>query len=371
MSSPKKHPITQDEIARITGVSQAAVSAILGSSEASKRVAVSEETRMRVLSAAAENGYRARKKQPRSEPVGKTRTVLMVGGKYPTGTDVPWMEEAMTAVFAKMTRTCVERLAKSNTRMILLSEDPYQVVHRLKDSDIDGVLWHISDADPAPLQWVASRYPLVLLNRVWDGNADYDIASLNQEKAQLLALEHLWERGHRRIAMFGHWKGNSFFRRRVAAYKQFTQEKNLRDYVEFQQIDDTPQIPAMQKVEAMLRLWRDMDTEAPTALIAPDVFTLPLMKLASHYNVRVPEDLSLVAMDNSLPCQAMEPMVTSVDFPFDEIASVAVDMLLQRMDKPGQLSRTVQITPRLIARNSVKNLLLGITEPSASEVTTA
>lgn len=368
MSSPKKHPVTQAVIAKITGISQAAVSAILSSSPNAK-LAVREETRMKVLSVASAQGYRARKRQPQPQSQGAMRDVLLVGSKYKASTDVPWMEDAMAALFAKMTRTCSERLAQANIRLILLNEEPNRVIHWLKESDMAGVLWHLSDVDPVPLQWVASRYPLVLLNRVWDGNADFDIVSLNQEKAQTLALEHLWERGHRRIAMFGHWKGNSFFRRRVATYKQFVQEKNLRDYSEFQQIDDNPQITAMAKVESMLRLWKEMGDDAPTAITAPDVFTIPLLKMAAQYGVQVPEDLSLVAMDNSLPCQTMEPMVTSVDSHFDEIGGTAVDMLIQRMDKPELLSRTVQITPRLVIRNTVKNLNHGTTQEVLTNVT--
>lgn len=367
MSSPKKHRITQEEIAQITGVSQAAVSAILGASEASKRVLVSEETRMRVLEVASKHGYRARGKRSQPVSTGKLRTVLLVGGKYTSDTDAPWTGEAMAALFAKMIRVCTDRLAEANTRLILLHENPSCVIHWLKESDMDGVLWHISDSDPAPLQWIASHYPLVLINRVLDADAGFDVASLNQEKAQLLAMTHLWERGHRRIAMFGHWKGNSFFRRRVSAYRQFIEERNLRNYVEFQEIDDNPQIPASQKVESILQLWRAMGSEAPTALVAPDVFILPLLRLAVHSGVRVPEDLSLIAMDNSLPCQMMEPAVTSIDSHFDEIGSAAVDLLLQRMGNPELLSRSVQITPRLIARQSVKNLNRGIGAPSASQ----
>jgi len=355
MMSQKKQPVTQAEIARRVGISQAAVSTVLSRSSSAN---VNDETRLQVLAVAEELGYRIRKRKALGSG-GSMRNVLFVQNSYITPTDEPWMSDAMEVLYAKMTGVCAEHLAEANIRMTLLKEDASRVIRWLKESDISGVVWHISDSDSAPMQWVASHYPLVLINRVWDSPASYDVVSLNQERALSVAAEHLWERGHRRIAMFGHSDHASFYRRRVAAYLTFVQQHQIRDYKEFRDISDSPDIPALDKIDAILKLWRDLGDDAPTAMILPDIFALPLVKCAPQYGVRIPEDLSVVGMDNALPCQFVQPALSSVDSHHEEIAAAAADMLIQRMNNPERLSRNMQISPKLVMRDSVKILDVG------------
>jgi len=351
MSSPK--PVTQSQIAKATGISQAAVSAILSGS---KTLAVSEDTRRAVLATAERLGY-VQRKTARVD-ANSVQTVLMVEDEPKArATDQPWVAEAYQAFMGKIITASGCALQRHGIgSSVFYLNNPQGLTQWLADSETQGVLWHATDADPSLLHWVASRFPLVLLNREWKAGVPFDSVSVDQEKNILLAAEYLWNHGHRKIATFGHFAGNSFFRRRMAAYKQFVQERGIRDYAEFQEISDALDYPALEKVREIIAVWKRLGKDAPTALITGDVFALPLLAEARKAGMNIPEDLSVIGIDNTAPCSVVDPQLTSMEEPFEDMCRVAVDLLLRRKENFTAPAHTVLIAPRLIERQSVRTL---------------
>lgn len=352
MSSQK--PVTQSQIAKATGISQAAVSAILSGS---KTLAVSDETRRAVLAAAEKMGYVQRKAGGRSETTPSAKVIIVENEPAARPTDQHWIAEAYQAFMGKILTASGCYLQKHGiSSSVFYLSNPQGLTQWLADSETQGVLWHASDTDSSLLHWVASRYPLVLLNREWKAGVPFDSVTVDQEKNILLAAEYLWNRGHRRIATFGHYAGNSFFRRRIAGYKQFVTERGLRDFSEFQDISDALDYPALDKVREIIAVWKSLGKEAPTALITSDVFALPLLTEARKAGIRIPDDLSVIGIDNTAPCSVVDPQLTSMEESFEEMCRVAVDLLLRRKENFSAPAHTVLIAPRLIERQSVRSL---------------
>jgi DNA-binding LacI/PurR family transcriptional regulator len=351
MSSPK--PVTQAQIAKVTGISQAAVSAILSGS---RTLAVSEDTRRAVLETAERLGY-VQRKAARAEANASQNVLIVEDEPKARGTDQHWVAEAYQAFMGKIFTAsgCALQRHGIGSSVFYLS-NPQGLTQWLADSETQGVLWHATDADSSLLHWVASRYPLVLLNREWKAGIPFDSVSVDQEKNVLLAAEYLWNRGHRRIATFGHYEGNSFFRRRMAGYKQFVQEHGVRDYVEFQEISDALDYPALDKVREIIAVWKRLGKDAPTALITSDVFALPLLAEARKAGLNIPEDLSVIGIDNTAPCSVVDPQLTSMEESFEEMCQVAVDLLIRRKANFTAPAHTVLIAPRLVERQSVRTL---------------
>jgi len=351
-----KSPVTQLEIARKAGVSQAAVSAILSGSGT---VAVSDETRASILAIAEQLGYVARKSSAKVDSTAKRKpTVLIVENEASSAsTNETWLADAYRSFMGKILETSGSYLQRRGIGLTVLHlSESQSLTQWLADSDVIGVLWHASDSDSALLHWVASRFPLVMMNREWRAAVPFDSVSVDQEQNILLATEHLWSRGHRRIATFGHNPSRSIYRRRMAAYRQFIEEKGLRNYTEFQQIPDDLDMPALKKVEAILDTWTRLGGEAPTAIVTSDVFALPLLREAQRRGISIPDDLSVVGIDNTAPCTFVHPALTSMEGCFEEMCRVAVDLLLRRKANGDVPAQTVQIAPRLVKRDSVRIL---------------
>jgi len=351
--------VTQSQIARCAGVSQSAVSAILGGSNPRN---ISEETRVKVLAIAEKLGYLNRRSvSSLEEPVGNgRRNVLIVEAKSPSMPNLneEWVENAYQSFMGKILTSSGHYLQQQGVGLSVFQfkkTEAQALTQWLADSDTKGVLWHATDSDSALLHWVGSRFPLVLLNRDWRSSIPFDSVSISQEQNILLAAEHLWSKGHRRIAVFGHSPGDSMCRRRMAAYQQFVEERGLRNYKEFQDIPDAGDIPALEKVKAILETWKSLGEEAPTALIAGDVFALPLLREALAMGIDIPGDLSVIGFDNTAPCSLVRPALTSMEEPLDEMCRIAVELLLRRMGNPSEPSLAVQVTPRLVLRQSVQD----------------
>lgn len=347
--------ITQSQIARKAGVSQATVSAILSGSSL---LNVGEETRAAVMAIAEKSGYMTRKTSRKNVEgtSGKQNVFLVEGMPISSQTNEPWIEEAYEALMGKLFSTVSRQLQENGTGMSVYHLDKAQDLMRwLAEANVGGVLWHAKESDLTLLHWVATHYPFVLLNREWKTTLPIDSVSVDQEKLLLLAVEYLWELGHRRIALFGH-NASSVSQRRLVAYHRFVEERGLRNYSEFQEISDAPEIAALAKVSEIISTWKRLGNKAPTALIASDVFILPLLREARKVGIRIPEDLSVIGTNNMTPCALVDPAVTAIDEPFEEMCCVAVDLLMRRKANPEESPRTVQIAPRLIKRGSVLSI---------------
>lgn len=360
----KQKSVTQVQIAREAKVTPAVVSVVL-SGAIDSTLQVSPETRQQVLRIAEKLGY-VRKKQstgntPRrsSVPRSQKRIALVVQTSWwDVVKEQDWLVSTYESLMGQVFSATSFHLHKEGYGLSVfnLGDAPHRLTEWLAESDVEGVLWHASDKHSELLYWVASRFPLVLLNREWTSSVPVDAAIIDQEKNIQLAIGHLYERGHRRIAVFGHGPAGNMFRRRMSAYHWFVSEHGLRDYVEFQQISDAPEIDAATKVGEILRTWRALRKDAPTALITGDIFALPLLREARKSGIVIPDDLSVIGIDNTAACEVVEPRLTSVAEPFGEVCRVAVDLLLRRGAQPDAFSQTIQIAPRLIQRDSVRSL---------------
>jgi LacI family transcriptional regulator len=355
-----KSRVTQAQIAARAKVTQSVVSVILSGVESST-LFVSDETRARVLAIAEKMGYGANRPAVRraANAPARRRSVLLVEDSRKNETTEPWVSAAYEALMGRIVNAAGEYLEQRGLGISVhyLKGDGRSLMQWLAESDTCGVLWHASERHVPLLHWTVSRYPMVALNRTWRSSVKFDSVGVDQELNIRLAAEHLWERGHRKIATFGHMEGNVFFERRMDEYRRFVREKGIRNYSEFQKIPDEQERPAAEKVQAILDTWKSLGSEAPTGIILSDVFALRLLGAARERGIEVPGDLSVIGIDNTTPCSLVNPPLTSMEEPFEEICARAVELLDRRIKIPETPSETIQISPRLISRESVATCL--------------
>jgi LacI family repressor for deo operon, udp, cdd, tsx, nupC, and nupG len=68
---------------------------------------------------------------------------------------------------------------------------------------------------------------------------------------------------------------------------------------------------------------------------------------------KVPGDISVVGIDNSIVAQAVDPMLTSMELPMANMGRFAIESLLKRIDDKGYEIRTRTFPCKLIRRDSV------------------
>ena len=164
-----------------------------------------------------------------------------------------------------------------------------------------------------------------------------------------LALEHLHDRGHRRIAVTVDQFFNQAGRERLDAYHAFLTAHGLPKLEPVMYTDLEPE----GSNHRLLQLLK----QEPTALIAcGEGVALPVLHELQRLGVRIPEDLSLITSELSGISGWMTPELTTIDQELDLLAAATVAELVRLIRHPGAPRSVHWLHTRLIARNSVRPL---------------
>lgn len=98
--------------------------------------------------------------------------------------------------------------------------------------------------------------------------------------------------------------------------------------------------------------------DPPTAVLCVnDITAAGVLQRLSERGVRVPDDISVMGMDNSSVSRLVAPALTTVDqFPFEAGMRIALS-LIDAMTAGQAPHECVEITPRIVVRQSVRKLI--------------
>jgi LacI family transcriptional regulator len=323
-------------VARVAGVSQATVSLVLGGKW---RGRVSERTARAVREAAGELGYRPNL-AARSLRLGRTRTALLV---------VP----SLTNEYFARVYTGAARVADAHGFGVVLYPNP-EGVGPARDpfgsarAAIDGVI--ASSMAVGALTGIADGggdggLPLVMLDSgptAPDGPPAVDLAigdGIRQTVRHLLAL------GHRRIAHLAADVDTWTFRERAAAAAREMAAAGLaRPRTERCALAVGP------AREAALRALSGPGPR-PTALLCDgDVLAAGACKAVRELGLRVPAEVSVTGFDDLAMAVALDPELTTVRLPAEEVGAQGMRALLALLD--GRSAEPVELPVQLVVRGS-------------------
>jgi LacI family transcriptional regulator len=329
------------DVAALAGVSLGTVSNVLNRPDR-----VSEGTRSRVYAAMAELGF-VRNESARQLRAGQSRTIayVVLDAANPFFTDVALGVEdvAEAADFS---------LFLCNSHQEPAREAAYLV--RLEQQRVQGVLITPVDPDDPRLDELPSRgTPVVLVDRTRPGNTHCSVA-VDDRLGGRLALDHLIELGHRRIAFVGGPQ-------RIG---------QVRDRHEGAQASIAAAgLPA----EALVDVWTDAltvdegrtagaliagmpaSTRPTAAFCANDLVALGLLQGCVSLGVGVPDDLAVVGYDDIDFAAAAAVPLTSVRQPRRELGRAAARLLLDEADNADHVHQQLEFTPELVARASTRH----------------
>lgn len=167
-----------------------------------------------------------------------------------------------------------------------------------------------------------------------------------------LAVRHLLDLGHRRIALIG-GRGD------LESAK--LREQGYREELAGAGIEPDPALiqpgnyDADDSTAAARRLLERADR--PTALFAAnDTSAIAAIEVALAMGLRVPGDLSVVGFDNVPEAALANPSLTTVEQPINEMGHRAIDLLIQLMNGEPVDNTHVRLATRLVVRQSTAAL---------------
>ncbi|MDX1416148.1 MAG: LacI family DNA-binding transcriptional regulator [Candidatus Promineifilaceae bacterium] len=156
---------------------------------------------------------------------------------------------------------------------------------------------------------------------------DFDIVGTDSHSGTYQALEHLYELGHRRIGLIRGRRQSRPGHSRLLGYKDFHRTHGL--------VYDPSlviQVPFDEEGgrEALRRLINS--SEPPTAVVAAnDILAIGVLQEVHEVGLRIPEQLSIVGMDDIRAASATTPPLTTVAKPKYEMGRQAARFLLDRL----------------------------------------
>ncbi|WP_454855675.1 LacI family DNA-binding transcriptional regulator [Promicromonospora soli] len=181
--APRPRPSTIEDVAREAGVSRAAVSKVIRNA-----YGVSERMRTQVEAAIERLEYRPR-----------VAARAMRGASFTLGFEIPQVgNDFLTMIVDGAT----EALAATPYQMIIAPLGREQksdvAINSLADRQVDGIVAISPRVDPAWLERIAERTPLVMIGR-HDRSDRYDTITGDDRSGAEQVMSHLVDLGHRRI----------------------------------------------------------------------------------------------------------------------------------------------------------------------------
>ncbi|MFK3960698.1 LacI family DNA-binding transcriptional regulator [Guptibacillus hwajinpoensis] len=331
--------VTMADVAKKAQVSKSTVSQYLN-----KRYDyMSEKTKVRIEEAIKELGY-----QPnivaRSLKQKSTKTIGVIVANI--------LHTFSTEVSRAVEDVCHEK--GFHTIICNADDDPVKekrYIEMLRAKQVDGlIIFPTGNNRELYKQMLDEEYPLVFLDRLVPDIPASSIM-LNNEKASELAVEHFVRKGHKRIAIMTTSFIDNISSRyeRVEGYKKALIERNIELKEDYIQCVDPDLIAS--SLEKMLAL-----PSPPDCIIAGNDFVLKeVLRFAKQQSLRIPEDLSVIGIDDVPYASFFTPPITAVAQPTFKMGKMAAEILLDKINKTTRINDQPEyrFEPKLMIRESV------------------
>ncbi len=241
------------------------------------------------------------------------------------------------------------------------SEIESRYLRMLRLRRVDGVLLNnFGDCHEHVRRFNEAGVPVVLLNRpLCDDSPLTDAVVVDSHRGAYNMVDHLARLGHRRIAILYNQGLNAYHR-----------SERLRGYREALQAHDLAYDEALVHCGSIQsgRVLGDclQATPRPTAVFAAGYGTgLGAMSELRAHGLRIPEDIAFAMYDDVRWGEFMDPPLTLVRNPADQVGRVAMELLFARLADRTRPPQEVKLQPTLIVRRSC-----GYTGPMQSSVMT-
>ncbi|RED63382.1 LacI family DNA-binding transcriptional regulator [Cohnella phaseoli] len=335
---------TIKDIARKAGVSVTTVSRALNGYDD-----VNEETRRKIKQVAADLSY-SPNAVARSLVSKKTRTIgLIISDINRAGAKDAFAYEVLCGIN--------DRAGELNYDLLLFSTNPSKQVEKsyaslCKERNVEGAILSGLRLDDPYLHEVVEQnsFPCVLIDIPITG-ANVAHVTSDSKIGATMAVRHLLEQGHRRIAMINGHNQASVSQDRYFGYKKAHEQFGLSadsSLVYDGGFSEDGGAEAMYQI-----LIRNPDVTA--VFCASDLMALGAMRTLEKMGRKVPEEMSVIGFDDITIASYCSPKLTTIRQDKYELgyqaAQLLIDMLEERTD-----NRKILLSNQLVVRESTRRL---------------
>ncbi|WP_072343053.1 LacI family DNA-binding transcriptional regulator [Actinomyces urinae] len=313
MRAGPKRRVTRDEVAARAGVSSAVVSYVVNNGPRP----VAESTRLRVLEAIEELGY---------HPSGTARA-LRLGARQTCGVVIPNVKHLFNSA---VVHRLDQELSRHNLSMLLSNthdspETEKLIIREMLSWGVDGLIIMMSTLND---EWHHKKLPVptILLDRR-SGLEHFTTLGPDFAAGGRIATQHLIDHGHEEIlaVLGGLFPGDNT---RLAGYQRALSDAGLQSL--------TP-ITTSWSLEGGYEAGKQflkLDSRPSAVFCFSDALAIGFQKAITEAGVRVPQDVAIMGFDGTDTVKYVQPRITTVRQPIDEMLTTAVEILVKEPYEP-------------------------------------
>lgn len=317
------------DVAKAAGVSPATVSRVLGNGP------VSEELRAQVEAAVRATGYRPNlaARRLRSQQSGTIGLIVA---------------DIRNPFFTAVSRAVEDSAYRAGMRVILCNtdEDPERenlYLQLMHEERVTGLIFAPTRSTLDQLPKRRLEFPVVLIDRASPAGL-HDCVVLDNREAMGALVRHLIERGYRRIGgLFGNASVTGQERRE--GYASAMELAGFKP--EFRLCAPTADA-ARDEVAA----WLSQRKRPEALVVSNSLFLIGAIKAVRAAGLAIPQDLALAGFDNESWTELVEPGLTVIEQPVEQIGRNAMALLFERLQTPSLPVRKLVLSGRCVERGS-------------------
>lgn len=327
---------TMKDVARAAGVSIYTVSATLSGS-----APVSAELRARVRQAVKALGYE--------------RNSMARGLRQGTSTLIGLIVSDVTNPFFTELVDRIQTEARQHGYSVLLGISGHDVAREaellrlMRSHQAAGTILGPAGgaADYRGDDVAAGRMKLVAIDNASPA-LGVDAIGLDNRKAAALAVSHLLDLGHRRIAMVGGVPQQHVARERLAGYRDTLRKRGIAFSPARVESGNFRLEDGYVACKKLMRA----DPPPSALFVANNLMLIGVMRALGDLGLRVPDDISVCSIDDFPWASAFQPALTVVQQPIAEMAAAAFRALLARLEGADGPPIRQLFPPHLLVRQS-------------------
>ncbi|MBQ9563022.1 MAG: LacI family DNA-binding transcriptional regulator [Lachnospiraceae bacterium] len=331
--------ITAKELARILGLSEAAVSMALN-----HKPGVSTATRGRVLKAAQKYGYDfARKKVS-----GKKGTICMV--IYRRSGAVVSETPFFSALSGGVSLGCKRAGYDLVLRYLYEDEDFDDQLYLISASGFDGLIVLATEMEESLLSHFRQMdLPFVVLDAFMD-SPEYNCVLINNLQGAYLATRHLITKCKAQPGYLRSSYPISNFNDRADGFYKAVRSAGMAAGKSIVHRLTPSQDGAYEDMKALLAAGEAL---ARCYFADNDHIAIGAMTALKEAGYRIPEDVAVIGFDDLPVCEFFDPPLTTIHVPADYMGETAVHRLAEMIERAGSLPVKIEVGVTLRRRKSV------------------
>jgi LacI family transcriptional regulator len=310
-------PPTLEEVAALANVSRSTVSRVINN-----QPNVHAKTKEKVWQAIRKSGY-----QPNVVARSLvTRRTRIIGVIIPEAVTSLFTDPFFPLLLCGATEACNAHHYQLMLSLFTVGTDSAEMYRRVvRNGYLDGAIVASTSLDASLIpDLLRDNIPFVSVGRHPDERVHY--VDVDNAGGAQMAVEHLIRQGHQRIATITGRLDIVSAQDRLSGYRQALEAQGMpvrEELIVNGNYTEPSGLAGMQKL---------LKAEPTAVFVASDTMAAGALKALRAADLRVPQDIALVGFDDTPIASLVEPGLTTVRQPIQQLGLTAVEMLFERIE---------------------------------------